>query len=163
MRLLERVMDRSGEDADRLGRLVDDLSAQGLDPSRAVPLLAPLVGLPATPEYPAPAMDPSALLDETLRLLVDWLAAAAARRGPHLFVVEDVHWADPSTLELLGRIAERRPPGILMVATSRDETLVPWRDAADVVELGRLDGLAAQRLVDNLTAGRRLDDAARAV
>src|SRR3712207_5528735 len=146
MRLLERVMDRSGEDADRLGRLVDDLSAQGLDPARAVPLLAPLVDLPATPEYPAPDLDPSAVLDQTLDLLVDWLTAGA-RRGPHLFVVEDVHWADPSTLGLLARLAQRPPAGVLTVSTVRDASAIPWRDAVGVVELERLDRSAADRLV----------------
>jgi class 3 adenylate cyclase/tetratricopeptide (TPR) repeat protein len=160
-RLLERVLRRAGEGPDRLRRLAGHLDSLGLDPAVAIPLLGPLAGLPPTPEYPAPELDPSALLDETLGLFVDWLAAAAARR-PHLFVVEDLHWADPSTVELLGRIAERCPPGVLMVATSRDAALVPWRDTAGVVELGRLDGPAADRLVDNLTAGRPLDDAARA-
>ncbi|SHN57385.1 AAA ATPase domain-containing protein [Geodermatophilus obscurus] len=160
-RLLERLMGGPGEEADRLGRLVSNLDALGLDPARAVPLLGPLIGVPATAEYPAPDLDPSAVLDQTLDLLVDWLAAGAGRR-PHLFVVEDLHWADPSTVELLERVAERRPAGLFTVVTVRNASVVPWRDAVGVVELGRLDGPAADRLVDNLTAGQRLDDAARA-
>ncbi|HYF46128.1 MAG TPA: AAA family ATPase, partial [Acidimicrobiales bacterium] len=160
-RLLERMMSRAGEGPDRLRRLVGHLDSLGLDPAAAIPLLGPLAGLPPTPEFPAPELDPSALLEETLTLFVDWLTAAARRR-PHLVVVEDVHWADPSTVELLGRIAERRPPGVLVVATSRDDAPDPWRDAVSVVKLGRLAGPAADRLVDNLAAGRRLDDAARA-
>jgi class 3 adenylate cyclase/tetratricopeptide (TPR) repeat protein len=160
-RLLERVLSRAGEGPDRLRRLVGHLDSLGLDPAATIPLLGPLAGLPPTPEYPAPELDPSALLDDTLTLFVDWLAAVARRR-PHLVVVEDVHWADPSTVDLLGRIAERRPPGVLMVATSRDAALVPWRDAVGVLELGRLDGPSADRLVDNLAAGKVLDGAARA-
>jgi tetratricopeptide (TPR) repeat protein len=112
-------------------------------------------------QFPAPEMDPSAVLDQTLDLLVDWLTAGA-RRGPHLFVVEDVHWADPSTLELLGRLAQRPPAGVLTVATARDAPAVPWRDAVSVLELGRLDRSAAHRLVDNLAAGQVLDGGARA-
>jgi class 3 adenylate cyclase/tetratricopeptide (TPR) repeat protein len=160
-RLLERLMGRSVEDTDRLGWLVSNLDAFGVDPARAVPFLGPLIGVPATAEYPAPELDPSALLDQTLDLLVDWLAAGAGRR-PHLFVVEDLHWADSSTLGLLERVAERHPAGLLTVATVRDASVVPWRDAVGVVELGRLDGPAAHRLVDNLTAGQRLDGGARA-
>ncbi|MGY1794283.1 ATP-binding protein [Geodermatophilus sp. SYSU D00525] len=160
-RLLEGMADRSGETPDRLAWLVGNLGALGVDPRRAVPLLGPLIGVPATPEYPAPPWEPGTVLDQTLDLLVECLAAAAARR-PRLFVVEDLHWADPSTLELLGRLVERRPAGLLTVATARHVPAVPWRDGVQVLELGRLDGPAAHRLVDNLASGRRLDDGARA-
>jgi class 3 adenylate cyclase/tetratricopeptide (TPR) repeat protein len=160
-RLLERMLSRAGEGTDRLPRLVEQLSSLGLDPVRAVPFLGPLAGIPATSEYPTPELDPSVALDETLTLLVDWLAAVAGRT-PHLVVVEDLHWADPSTLELLGRLAERQPPGVLTVATTRDDSSIPWRDAVRVLKLGRLDGPAADHLVDNLASGRRLDDADRA-
>jgi class 3 adenylate cyclase/tetratricopeptide (TPR) repeat protein len=160
-RVFERTMERLGADADRLGWLVDNLRSLGLDPARSIPFLAPLVGVPATPEYPAPELDPSAILEETLDRLVDWLVASG-ERTPHLVVVEDLHWADPSTLAVLGRLAERQPPGVLTVATTRELSAVPWRDAAQLLPLGRLDGAAARRLVDNLTAGKRLDGEARA-
>jgi class 3 adenylate cyclase/tetratricopeptide (TPR) repeat protein len=160
-RLLERVLSRSGEGPERLTQLVGHFRALGLDPARAIPFLGPLVGIPATAEYPTPELDPSALLDATLTVLVDWLAAVATRT-PLLVAVEDLHWADPSTLELLGRLAERRPSGVLMVATTRDDASVPWRDTVRTLALGRLDGTAIERLVDNLASGRRLDDDARA-
>ncbi|MGY1726450.1 ATP-binding protein [Geodermatophilus sp. SYSU D01062] len=159
-RMIERLVSRAGEGGDRLRPLVAHLESLGLDPAAVVPLIGPLAGLPPTPEFPAPELDPGALLDETLDRLVDWMAAAAVRR-PHLLVAEDLHWADPSTVDLLGRLAARRPPGLLVLATSRDETAVPWRGAARVVPLGRLDDRAADRLVGNLTAGRDLDDAVR--
>jgi class 3 adenylate cyclase/tetratricopeptide (TPR) repeat protein len=161
MRLFERMLSGLGEDTDRLGWLADRCSLLGLDPVRMLPFLAPLAGIPATPEYPAPELDPSAVLDETLDRLVDWLAALA-RQTPHLFVVEDLHWADPSTLDLLGRIVERGLPGVLTVATTRDDTVVPWRDATHEVRLGRLDDPAAARLVDNLAADKSLSSGERA-
>jgi len=160
-RVFERTMDRLDAGTDRLAWLVRNLRSLGLDPVQAVPFLGPLVGVPATPEYPAPELDPSAVLEETLGRLVDWVAASAGRT-PHLVVVEDLHWADPSTLALLGRLAERQPPGVLTVATAREQAAVPWRDAAHLLELGRLDRSAANRLVDNLTAGKHLDGEARA-
>ncbi|SDX29171.1 Adenylate and Guanylate cyclase catalytic domain-containing protein [Geodermatophilus africanus] len=159
-RMIERLVSRAGEGGDRLRPLVAHLESLGLDPAVVVPLIGPLAGLAPTPEYPAPELDPGAVLDETLDRLVDWMAAAAARR-PHLFVAEDLHWADPSTVDLLGRIAVRRPAGLLTVATSRDDAAVPWRDAVDVLPLGRLDDRAADRLVGNLTAGRDLDAGVR--
>ncbi len=161
VRLLERMTDRLGEGADRLAWLVGELRAAGLDPAAAVPFIGPLMGLPASAEHPAPELDPVAFLDETLDRLVEWLTAVGART-PQLFVIEDVHWADPSTLELLGRLARRRPRGVLTVATSREDTAVPWRDDAGVLRLGRLDPAAVDQLIDNLADGRRLDDDARA-
>jgi class 3 adenylate cyclase/tetratricopeptide (TPR) repeat protein len=159
-RLLERLIGRWGEDADRLDWLVRNLDGVGVDPARGVPVLGPLVGVPPSSEFPAPDLDPSAVLDETLDVLVDWFAGVAGRR-PHLLVVEDLHWADPSTVELLGRVTGRRRAGLLTVATTREPAAVPWRHRVSVIELGRLDGPAANRLVDNLATGKRLDGAAR--
>ena len=73
-----------------------------------------------------------------------------------MFVVEDLHWADPSTLGLLGLVAAERPGGILTLTTTRALSVVPWRDAVRVLELGRLDP-GASTLVDNLSSGRDLD------
>jgi class 3 adenylate cyclase len=151
-RLLERELGVTADDPDRLGALVGRLAALDLDPARFAPFLAALAGLPATDAYPLPELDPTALLEETLGRLVEWISALA-REAPHLLVVEDLHWADPSTLTLLGRLADRRPPGLLTVATTRDASVVSWRGAADVVPLGRLDEASAGRLVDNLVAG----------
>ena len=158
-RLLERLVGEGG-DAGRRDRLRSYLTDAGVDPARGVPFLGPLVGIAPTEEFPAPDLDPSAVLDETLDLLVDWLAGLAAGR-PHLLAVEDVHWADPSTVELLGRVVRRRPAGLLAVATTRDAAAFPWPDRLSVVELGRLDGPAANRLVDNLATGKHLDGTAR--
>ncbi|WP_448623653.1 ATP-binding protein [Geodermatophilus sp. URMC 64] len=160
-RLLERGVVRAGQDGDRLGWLVRTLRAVGLDPARMVPFLGPLLGIPPTPEYPAPELDPGAFLDETINRLVDWLAAVA-EATPCLFAVEDLHWADPSTLGLLGRIAERLPSGLLAVATTRDDSMIVWRDQVCVLTLDRLDGAAASRLVDNLAAGKTLTAEQRA-
>jgi tetratricopeptide (TPR) repeat protein len=154
-RLLERVLGIVGDDSDRLLPLVTHLTSLGLDPAGSVPFLGSLIGVTAAAEYPAPELDPSAFLDETLNRLVEWLSVLA-QRAPHLFVVEDLHWADPSTLGLLGRLVDRRPGGVLTVATTRDDSFIPWRDAVRVLELGRLDGTAATRLVDNLVAGKEL-------
>ena len=55
-------------------------TALGLDPARAVPFLGPLVGVDESPGYPAPELDPSAFLEETLTRLVEWLAALAPGR-----------------------------------------------------------------------------------
>jgi class 3 adenylate cyclase/tetratricopeptide (TPR) repeat protein len=160
-RALERLLGVAGGETDRLRPLVSHLVALELDPARFVPFLGSLVGIAQAPEYPAPELDPSAFLDETLSRIVEWLCALA-NRTPHLFVVEDVHWADPSTLGLLGRLVDRRPPAILTIATARDDSVVPWRDAVEVLQLGRLGEVAAMRLVDNIAAGKDLTSHQRA-
>ena len=160
-RLLERVLGVSGSDGDRLAALVTHLGSLGVDPAGSVPFLGPLIGVPEAPGYPAPELDPSAFLDETLDRLVEWVSALA-RGGPRLLVVEDLHWADPSTLGFLGRLVGRQPAGLLTVATTRDVAVVPWAEAVAVLELGRLDGAAASRLIDNLVAGQTLDGDRRA-
>jgi class 3 adenylate cyclase len=160
-RLLERLLSRSGEGEDRLATLVRHLGALGLDPARTVPFIGPLVGIAPTAEYPTPELEASALLDATLTVLVDWVATVATRT-PVLVAVEDLHWADPSTLQLLGRLAERRPEHVLMVATTRDDVVITWRETVRELTLGRLDGAATQRLVGNLASGKHLDDRDRA-
>jgi class 3 adenylate cyclase/tetratricopeptide (TPR) repeat protein len=160
--MLERTLDVAREGGDRLDLLVSHLGSVGLDPGRAVPFLGPLVGVEETPGFPAPELDPAAFLEETLTRLVEWLAALG-RQGPHLLVVEDLHWADPSTLDLLGRLVERPPRGILTLATTRDSGSIPWAGLASLVDLDRLDERAAARLVGNVAAGRDLSDHQRAI
>ena len=153
---LERLLGLTGRDSDRLGTLISHLTSLGLDPVRFMPFLGALIGVTNVPDYPAPELDPTAFLDETLNCIGEWVSALTART-PHLLVVEDLHWADPSTLALLGRLVDRRPTGILIIATTRDDSVVPWRDAVQVLQLGRLDEVAARKLVDNIAVGRELD------
>src|SRR3954447_4625029 len=161
-RMFDRMLERVRNPGGRLGWLIDELRSVGLDPGHLVPFLGPLLGISATADHPAPELDPSAFLDETLERLVDWLAAVA-RGTPHLFVVEDLHWADPSTLALLGRVVRRQPTGILTLATTRNDSVVEWWREASVLRLSPLDQSTANRLIDNLTAGESLPDDRRAV
>ena len=117
-RLLERVVGSAAEEADPVRGLMAHLTSLGLDPQASAPFLGPLLGITETTEYAAPQLDSSAFLDETLARVVEWLSALG-RRTPHVFVVEDLHWADPSTLALLGLVAAERPGGILTLTTTR--------------------------------------------
>ncbi len=159
--LLERVVGSAAEEDDPVRGLLAHLTSLGLDPQASAPFLGPLLGITQTTEYAAPQLDSSAFLDETLARVVEWLAALG-RRTPHVFVVEDLHWADPSTLALLGLVVARPPGGILTLTTTRHLSVVPWRDTVRVLELGRLDRGASTTLVDNLSSGRELDTQQRA-
>lgn len=144
--------------ATRLARLEAGLAEHGLPAAEAVPLLAPLLDLPVGDQYPSPELTPARRRQKTLETLTAWLLAAA-RQKPVLFVVEDLHWADPSTLELLGMILQTSSPHrLLTVLTCRPEFHSPWPDDEQgrVWTLGRLEDDEVIRLVKEITSGLAL-------
>ncbi|WP_340123636.1 AAA family ATPase [Methylobacter svalbardensis] len=92
------------------------------------PLLSQLLSLPLTNNYPAPSFSPQILKERTNAVLLDMLQVLATQQ-PVLLIVEDLHWIDPSTLELLILFVEQigRSP-ILAVLTARPEFSPPWHE-----------------------------------
>ena len=72
----------------------------------SVPLLAAMLSIPTDERYQPPSHDPRQQKELTIEALTQYLIGRA-RRQPVLVVVEDVHWADPTTLELLERLIDR--------------------------------------------------------
>lgn len=108
---------------DRLAQHLDDF---GLGRPETVALFAKLLFLPADERYPAPGLTPAREREETFRAMRQWLKAFSDRQ-PLLFVIEDLHWIDASTLEFLGQfIAEGLHDRILTVLTFRPEFTTPW-------------------------------------
>ncbi len=109
-RMLEQLLgfypDQPAED--RLTELEQRLDDAGLA-SDTVPLLTPLLGLTADERWARPEVDALALRQRTLEALVTWLAHTA-ETTPSLVVAEDLHWADPTTVELLGLLATAAHP-----------------------------------------------------
>ena len=101
--------DRYDSPETTLDKLERALQGYHFPQAEIVPLLAALLSVPL-PEsrYPALTLTPQQQRQQTLDALVAWLVAEAERR-PVLAVYEDVHWADPSTLELLGMLVEQAP------------------------------------------------------
>src|SRR5262245_34026670 len=122
---LSRQCDESPEQ--RLILLERALTTTGLEPGEGVPLLAGLIGLPLSPgRYPPLAGSPAQQRERLMATLARWLLAAAAIQ-PAVLVVEDLMWADPSTielLELLGQQATTAP--VLLLYTARPEFRCPW-------------------------------------
>jgi class 3 adenylate cyclase/predicted ATPase len=119
----------------RLDRLVRRLEQYGLARPEAVPLWASLLSLPTTDRFPPLALSPTRQREETFRALLEWLQVRAARR-PILFVVEDLHWVDASTLEFLGQfLAEGLHDSILTLLTFRPEFRTPWPAVAHQTSL----------------------------
>jgi len=115
--------------------LLSRLEAYDLARPETLPLWASLLGLPTPDRFPPLSLSPTRLREETFRVMREWLHTRAARR-PVLFVVEDLHWVDPSTLEFLGQfLAEGLHDRILTVLTFRPEFKTPWPAVAHQTSL----------------------------
>jgi tetratricopeptide (TPR) repeat protein len=119
----------------RFDRLIRWLESHNLARPETVPLWALLLSLPIPDRYPALSLSPVRQREETFRAMLEWLHTRAARRLV-LFVVEDLHWVDASTLEFLGQfLAEGLHDSILTVLTFRPEFQTPWPAVAHQTSL----------------------------
>ena len=97
-----------------------------------------LLSLPTPDRFPPLGLSPARKREETFRTLLDWLHTRASRK-PILFVIEDLHWADASTLEFLGLfLTEGLHDSILTVLTYRPEFKAPWPEVAQQTTLAQL-------------------------
>ena len=127
---------REGETPeDKLRKLETTLAASGLVLPEVVPLLAALLSLPLPAHYPSLTLTPQRQRQKTLEALLTWLSAEA-RRQPVLVIVEDLHWIDPSTLELLSLLIDQGASARLcLVLTTRPEFRPPWAMVAHLTTL----------------------------
>ncbi len=125
------------------------------------PYLGQLLGMAASPRYPLPPMSADSQRERTLRALLAPIFAAETR-GPVLVVCEDLHWSDPSTLELLGRLVDQAPTlRVLLVMTFRPSFTPPWPTARSYVSpiaLARLGGRTTRNLVASVPGAARLPE-----
>jgi TOMM system kinase/cyclase fusion protein len=120
-------LDRLDGPSARRDRLAAHLESFGLASPEAVALLASLLSIPSDGRSGALDLSPQRQKEKTFDLLLDWLRALAERQ-PVLLVVEDLHWADPTTLEFLERlVGPVQGAGLLILLTFRPEFAPPWR------------------------------------
>lgn len=128
--------------ATKLGKLERLLSSYKLPKEETVPLLSGLLSLPVPEErYAALRLTPQQLKQQTEDVLLA-LMFEEAERQPTLEIWEDLHWADPSTLQLLGILIEQAPTAsLLLVLTFRPEFSPPWTNRSHMtpITLGRLE------------------------
>lgn len=146
----------TGQRLERLQALASELPSDAAD---AVALLAPLIGLEPGAGFEPSAASPQRQKEQTLELL----AAAVLRETESATVVlaaEDLHWLDPSTLDLLGLLIQRAGSArLLVVMTARPGFTPPWesRTRLSQITLDPLDREDASTLIANLASGRLLD------
>src|SRR4030095_3415304 len=100
---------------EKLGKLEQTLRQYRLPVEETVPLFAPLLALPV-PEnrYPPLNLSPQRQRQKTLETIVA-IILDLAERQPVLFIVEDLHWTDPTTLELLNLVLDQTPTTSMLV------------------------------------------------
>jgi class 3 adenylate cyclase/predicted ATPase len=156
--LFERMAKIAADDppAVRLDKLeaAVEHATRGIDD--AVPLLASLLSIPTAERYPPLNLSPQRQMQRTLEVLVLMLETSA-REQPVLAVFEDVHWIDPSTLELLGMLIERAPRlPLLVVVTFRPDFDPPWPGQIPLLTVKRLDSQQGAAMAERLAGGKAL-------
>jgi class 3 adenylate cyclase/tetratricopeptide (TPR) repeat protein len=116
--------------AKRLDLLVTHLEAYDSADAETVSLMADLLSLPADDRFPPLSLSPQRQKEKTLDALLNLLRRYAAKQSV-LFVVEDLHWVDATTLELLGSLVDQGAGDrILTILTFRPEFETPWGSRA---------------------------------
>ncbi|MGD9509682.1 MAG: AAA family ATPase [Geminicoccaceae bacterium] len=163
---LQRAAGLESEDAGltKLAKLEALIAPAAEEPGQVVPLFASLLGITTDGSYRVPELTPAALKARTFEVLLGHLAGLA-RGGPVLALFEDLHWADPTTLELLVAVASAVPEiPVLLVATARSEFQPPWPGdgCAETVPLSRLGPRQSASLLRRLAGAKRLPAALEA-
>ncbi len=161
--LFERVVLRSEPPegpADKVRKLEGFLVQNGLSLVDAMPPLCALLSIPPPAEYAVEDLPPDQQKRRTMDALQTILFQRAAQQ-PVLFVVEDLHWVDPTTAELLTVLVERvHTAPILAVLTYRPDFDSPWSKSSNVteVDLSRLVPSEAAELTRGVAHGKPLPD-----
>jgi len=159
--MLERVVQERSQSytpalskLDALQSLLSDHLRLGAD---ALPLLATLLSIDGASQTPIEELSPMRRRARTLEILREWMASAA-ERAPLALLVEDAHWADPSTLDLLDLLIRNVPGGrTLICITSRPEFVTHWPEShVRTIELNRLVGAQVEAMVTHIAGGHPL-------
>jgi class 3 adenylate cyclase/predicted ATPase len=140
-------------DADRLGKIQAYLSRFMPDPMEATGLIAHLLSIPVNQQSGLSKLTPQQIKNKTVDKLVEMILSLSEQR-PTLCIFEDVHWIDPSTLELLelaiGRIDRAR---VMIVVSYRPEFRHTWSTPANVTlhSLTRLSRSEVTRMIKELS------------
>jgi predicted ATPase len=158
--LLQRVLGFASEDTpdDKVRKLEAALSRDSIDLRETVPLFAALLSLPLPECYVPLALAPQRQRQKTLETLLAIILELAIQH-PVLFIVEDLHWIDPSTLEFLTLLVDQVPTArVLALFTYRPEFVASWGTRAHLtpITLNRLPRRLVENLVERVAGDKAL-------
>jgi tetratricopeptide (TPR) repeat protein len=147
------------------GARLDKLEALLKPTARNVPqdlaLIAELLAVPVNGRYPVVEVSPQEKREMTLTALLNQLEGIATQSPVVLIVFEDVHWIDPTSLDLLDRaVARVAVMPVLLVMTFRPEFQPTWvgQPHVTMLPLGRLGRRDATAIIEGVTKGKALPD-----
>jgi DNA-binding SARP family transcriptional activator/class 3 adenylate cyclase len=146
---------RDDDEEQRLDKLEAVLARATSDLGDAVPLIADLLSLSTADRQPPLELTPQKRKEKTLRALLAQLEGLASRE-PVLMVFEDVHWIDPTSLELVDLIVDRIAElPVLLIISFRSEFAPPWVGRAHVtlLTINRLPPSRRAEMIAALTGG----------
>lgn len=157
---LQRLLQWQRDDTPdaKLAKLERVLAAYRFPQTDTVPLLAALLSLPQPKGYPPLTLSPQKQKQKTQEALVSWLVEEAEQAAVYC-VWEDLHWADPSSQEFLGRLIDQVALArLLLVLTFRPEFTPPWASRAHLTSLtlSRLPRTQVEEMVERVTGGKAL-------
>jgi class 3 adenylate cyclase/tetratricopeptide (TPR) repeat protein len=147
---------RQDTDSEKIGKLERALGLYDLQGSFS--LFAALLTLPIPAQYPQLNLTPQKQKERTLQALVQLLIAQAERQAT-VSVWEDLHWADPSSLEFLSLLIEQIPTTkLLLMLTFRPEFTPPWKPRSHISQLvlNRLGKKHVEAMIEKVAAGKAL-------
>ena len=145
---------------EQLTRLEQALELAGVKLAEALPLIAPILNLPIPEKYPPSSLSPEEQRRRLLATLVEWVLGHA-RAQPIVIVIEDLHWADLSTLELLQLMVEQGATArLLLLYTARPEFHAQWPQRAHHMQitLNRLSSRNVRTMVGQVAAQKALSE-----
>ena len=153
-------LDREESASGKTARLEAQLARHGIAAAEAMPLLLPIFSLPVPEPYAPPAVSPQRHKELTFNAVIGLLLAIADER-PALLLLEDLHWADATTLELVGQLIREAPSAPLCVLlTARPEFDPPFPTIGLLqLHLGRLEPPQVEAMARSLIGGKGLPPA----
>ena len=157
--LFERVfqLDRDDASSERFTTLQAGLARYDRAVPETISLWAALLSLPVADSVPPLNLTPQRQKEKTFEAIVALVLAVAARQ-PLLLIFEDLHWADPSTLELIDLLVDQVPAApILMLMTSRLEFRPRWTVRSfSYLTVKRVTKKQTELMVERVTGGKSL-------
>ena len=142
---------------DALDKLAASARARGLDPLTSVPFLASLLSVPLVEPYTEPSISAEGRRRQLVELAAAWIVPPNAG-APLAVIIEDLHWADASTLEVLALAAANleRAGGLLLASSRADQHAVSVATDAVALHVDRMSHSDAARVVRGWAGSRAL-------